>query len=101
MTWPPGCILRLDALGRESTRWMCSQKISLEQLHSIAEMLQTLEVVGAGPPNHPADAVSLFQQQVRQVAAVLTCNAGNESGFRCHPWPRVSAGSVICTACNR
>ena len=36
-----------------------------------------LKSAGAGPPGHAVDLIALFQQELRQIGAVLTCDTGD------------------------
>ena len=57
------------------------EQIRLVQGNAVAEMLDALEVFGAGPADDAADLVTLVEQELREIAAVLTGDACDESSF--------------------
>src|SRR5207248_11308620 len=67
------------------------EEVALKELDAVAEVFDALKILGAGPANHAADAVALLEQPFRQVTAILSGDAGYESGFACHGCPRDAA----------
>jgi hypothetical protein len=69
----------LDLLQHRGNRGLV-EKISLEQLDSIPQMLNALEVFAAATANHATDTIALAKEEFGEVAAVLAGDTGNESG---------------------
>jgi hypothetical protein len=66
------------------------EQIALVQLDFVAQVLDPLEVLRAGPANHSANSIPLGEEQFGQVTSVLTCDSGNKSGFWGHRCTRLS-----------
>ena len=45
------------------------EQVALEQLNAVAEMFDALEVLGAGAAHHAANAITLVQKQLREIAS--------------------------------
>ena len=61
------------------------EQVALHQLDAIADVLEPLEILGARTAHHAVDAVALGQQQVRQMGAVLSRDAGDKCFFHRGP----------------
>ncbi len=66
------------------------EKVGLHQFDPVLEMTDALEGLGARTPDHAGHLVAFFKQEVGQVGAILTCDAGNQ---RFHKESPVVSGS--------
>ncbi len=53
------------------------------QRHPVAEVADPLERLGTRAADHAVDLVTLFEQELGEVGAILASNASNEGGA-CH-----------------
>src|SRR5262249_123935 len=86
------------------------EQVGLMELNAVGEVSDALEVLGARPAHHAMDLVALLQEPVRQIAAVLSRNACNDSllhGFsrtqapvfalRAAPWSPSGRPGLTCS----
>src|SRR5208282_6915661 len=57
------------------------EQIGLVEVDSTRQVSDALEILGAGAADNAVHLVTLLQQPIRQVAAVLAGDAGNECSF--------------------
>ncbi len=55
------------------------KQIGLVQFNLVTQMVDTLKILGAGPPHHAMDLIALLQQKISQIRSILTGNAGYQS----------------------
>ena len=101
MTGPRGCRPRR---GRASSitadQRELVEQVGLVQVEPGPEVLDPLEVLRAGAADHAADGVALFQQQLREVGAVLAGDAGDQCPSNCRPPSAVSAADGDNARCR-
>src|ERR1035437_1676544 len=76
-----GQVVDLRGLGRLNRREQRSlvEHITRDQLYAIEQVLDAFHRTGAGPASHPDYAIPLLEQDLGQIRAILTSDAGDES----------------------
>ena len=62
-------------------RVMNSEQVGLDEMDPVPDMIDTFEIFRAGSPDHPVDLVAFFEEEIRQVRSVLTCDPRDQCFF--------------------
>ena len=73
-------LIRLGRAHRVTERALAPAGVSLVQREAVAQVLDPVELLRRGPPDHPVHVIALLQQQLRQIRAVLSGDPRNQRG---------------------